>query len=161
MAGLGTSPAVQAQSAATTGHEVGNIVLIKSGGLTYIKADGLIWTFPSHRAYWADANSYCTQSTIDGQLGWRLPNAAELERLYARHANALPPDWAGDYVWSATVAISDDPDPHASYHVVAIRSGGSGQMKDDSYRGVVTCVHDPDPPGEGLPPRVAPPGALP
>lgn len=109
--------------------------------LTYLELDGLLWAPPVHRTYWSDANSYCDASTIDGRVGWRLPSAAELRRLYVEHARALPSDWPSDAAWTSTKARDDRVD---SQHIVVgllphIEAAATVDMR---YRGWVACVYE-------------------
>ena len=103
-----------------------------------IKSDGLVWMIPIHRALWTSASSFCNESTIGGRLGWRLPTAVEVIRLYANHAKSLPQYWPRDYIWTSTrgsVVSLGFPT-----HVSAVTTNGPAE--DDHYRGFVACVHE-------------------
>jgi hypothetical protein len=77
----------------------------------FVDFGGLLWMPITFTRNWADANTYCTTSTIDGQIGWRLPTLAELEALAA--ANAAD---GNDWVYMATWT-SDASGPGARYGV--------------------------------------------
>ena len=113
----------------------------RAEALTYPKLDGLLWVPPVHRTYWSDANSYCDASTIGGRVGWRLPSAAELMRLYTEHARALPSDWPSDFAWTSTKADDERGD---SRHVAVGRLPHveGGPTVDSRYRGWVACVYE-------------------
>ena len=56
---------------ATTAHAGGNYV--SQGGLTWMPI-----TSQGMKMNWDKANSYCANTTINGQSGWRLPTKDEL-----------------------------------------------------------------------------------
>lgn len=80
----------------------------------FLDFGGLAW-MPNTGAFrtWADANAYCTSTTIDGKTGWRLPTQAELQALITSHA-AAGNNWLSAPTWTSTVAGVD------SYYAIHI-----------------------------------------
>lgn len=81
---------------------------------TYVSQGGLTWVLMPSNSFsknWADANAFCTGTTINGQAGWRLPTQAELSALntaYPPNSEVLR-DYHGyslGLVWSSTPGAS-------------------------------------------------------
>jgi hypothetical protein len=54
---------------------------------------------------WSDANTYCNNTAINGQTGWRLPTKDELVALY--HSGAMKVQgWTWGYAQSSTPTSS-------------------------------------------------------
>ena len=118
----------------TTSLPAGYVV---QGGLTWMPVTFIVpVTFGS--TFWADANAYCTNTTINGQTGWRMPTKDELLSLANSGAlNAVNGQWVWYYVWSST------PYPTGGYYVVyldptRIFNGTVDVGRDANY---VSCVH--------------------
>jgi len=130
----------------TTALPAGYVV---QGGLTWMPATFIVpVTFGS--TFWANANAYCTNTTINGQTGWRLPTKDELLSLANSGAlNAVTSQWTWFYVWSST------PSPTGGYYVVyldptRIFNGTVDVGTDGNY---VTCVRSNVVPGDTTPPQ--------
>lgn len=100
---------------------------------TIVTHAGRTWmpvTFPDT---WANANSYCTTTTINGTKGWRLPNEVELSDLHASGAMAGH-GWTLSRTWSSTSG-----DLTAQRKTVRLDSGVIGDFAEtgSSY---VACV---------------------
>lgn len=52
----------------------------------YAAQGGLAWMPISFSDTWANAAAYCTNTTINGVTGWRMPTDTELNALYASGA---------------------------------------------------------------------------
>ncbi|MDO9012159.1 MAG: hypothetical protein Q7U78_10210 [Gallionella sp.] len=84
---------------------------ISQGGLTWTPntigsatfgGDFFGWGIPGGYNNWTNANAYCTNTTINGQTGWRLPTQTELSALYSSGALAGAQGWTLGYTWSST-----------------------------------------------------------
>ena len=68
---------------------------------TIVSFGGRTWTPVTFLATYANANSYCETTTINGVKGWRLPAEIELSDLYKSDANAGH-GWMLSRTWSST-----------------------------------------------------------
>jgi hypothetical protein len=102
---------------------------------SYIFQGGLTWMAITFYKRWAEANSYCTNTTIRGQSGWRLPTKDELGALYAGTMKNKMEDkgWLLRQTWSSTPGSSG---AHYNFDLDDGRSFSS----DDRYTAYVTCV---------------------
>ncbi|WP_426101928.1 hypothetical protein [Massilia sp. TSP1-1-2] len=90
---------------------------------------GRTWMGVTFVDTWANANNYCTTTTINGTKGWRMPTELELSDLRAAGAMAGH-GWTLSRTWSSTAgllaaqrkgvrlsdgAVSDDAESTASY----------------------------------------------
>ena len=82
---------------------------------------------------WSDANSYCTNTAINGQNGWRLPTKDELKALYDSGA-MKGQGWTLLSTWSST---PDSAGLH--YYVYLLYGGVYASLDTNGY--YVTCVH--------------------
>lgn len=81
---------------------------------------------------WNEANSYCANTTIKGQTGWRLPTKEELEGLYKSGAMEGKL-WKLYVTWSST--------PYNGYHYwVALDNGSESLPVNNATRVYVSCV---------------------
>ena len=101
-------------------------------GPAYVSQGGLTWMPVESTKTWAEANSYCANTTIRGQTGWRLPTKDELVALYNSGA-AKGQGWPVSYTWSSTPGRSG-----IHYHIY-LSSGNVGPGYDTHYD-YVTCV---------------------
>ena len=81
---------------------------------------------------WPEANAYCTNTTINGQTGWRLPTKDELKALYDSGA-INNQGWTLNYTWSFT------PDGRGDHYFVGLHDGFVN-WDYDRGEGFVTCV---------------------
>ncbi len=107
--------------------------IVKDGN--YVNLDGLSWmpigaANPSYN--WNDANAYCSNRSIDGRTGWRLPTRSELLNLYASRATANQ-DWMLGLTWSSTAASGG--------HSVFNLNDGTDTANADSAQAYLTCVY--------------------
>jgi hypothetical protein len=99
----------------------------------FVSQGGLTWMpINSSTKTWSDANSYCTNTAINGQNGWRLPTKDELKALYDSGA-MKGQGWTLLYTWSST------PDGGGGHYVVGLSFGGVGSYGDTGSL-YVTCV---------------------
>jgi DNA-binding beta-propeller fold protein YncE len=99
----------------------------------YVSQGGLTWMPVTFSKTWSQANSYCANTTINGQTGWRLPTLAELSGLIIPPPSGQGIATGGVYgsgamkgplsTWSST--------PYGSGHYV-VSSLGNG-YSDDGY----------------------------
>jgi hypothetical protein len=54
----------------------------------FVTFGGRVWMPVSLIATWASANDFCTNTTINAQTGWRLPDDFELSELYKNNTLA-------------------------------------------------------------------------
>ena len=99
----------------------------------YLSQEGLTWAQISNsRKTWSDANEYCSNTTINGQNGWRLPTKDELNALYAsRTLNGQ--GWMLIGTWSST------PFGSGSHYNVDLNVGDVYWIN-DTNKDYVTCV---------------------
>lgn len=96
---------------------------------TGVTANSLTWSPVTFLDTWANANSYCTTTTISGSKGWRLPAELELTDLYASGAIAGH-GWTLSRTWTSTAGtlaaqrktvrlddgtVGDEPEANTSY----------------------------------------------
>lgn len=106
----------------SSGLPAGSLV---SGGLTWVRG-------PAIKRPWNNAENACSNATIAGLTGWRLPTLSEFSAMYsAQSANLADAGWAADWYWTGT----------ASYRVIRLSDGlagtGDGQ---DLTRYYLACV---------------------
>jgi len=92
----------------------------------------LTWMPVTSWNYWANANAYCTTTTINGQTGWRMPTQTELSALYASAA-MNGQGWTLDKTWSST--------PNGTgYHFYVDMTNGNVLSNSDGGTEWVSCV---------------------
>lgn len=103
----------------------------------YIVQGGLTWMPATFTRNWANANAYCTNTTINGQTGWRLPTQAELESLsssYGPSGGFNNRWWTERHIWSST------PESMGHYFIDILVGFGWGVWDVNLFG--VTCVHN-------------------
>lgn len=105
----------------------------------YVSQGGLTW-MPINSSLtltWDNANSFCANTTIYGQTGWRLPTQPELSALHAAFQNNLSAltsqQWMLGNTWSSTGNGS-------SRYGVNLYSGYVFSSSTTGYTNYVTCV---------------------
>ena len=74
----------------------------------YVTQGGLTWMPVTFSDTWANADNYCTNTNINGVIGWRLPTQEELATLYAAYPNnsnstvLADQAWILSFTWSST-----------------------------------------------------------
>lgn len=109
---------------------------------------GLTWTSPmSDTMTWDDANTYCANALINGQIDWRLPTREELQSARGRHTGNRQDERQGfekltrEAVWSST--FLDLNSEHLNYfHYVSSEDERMGNAGSNSTRYSVICVRD-------------------
>jgi len=71
----------------------------------YVVQGGKSWMPLTFLDTWPNANSYCTNTTINGQTGWRLPVQNELSDLYISGV-MNGQGWTLGYTWSSTISCA-------------------------------------------------------
>ena len=99
----------------------------------YVSQGGLTWMPVSHSDTWGNANTYCTTTTINGQMGWRLPTTVELSALFTSGA-MNGQGWILGGTWSSI------PGGGAFIHQSVNLIDGSANWFGDAGNGRVTCV---------------------
>ena len=100
----------------------------------YVVQGGLTWMpTTSFKDNWANANAYCTSTTINGQTGWRLPTRAELSALITSGAMAIRVGSELGRLWSSTLFS-------AGNHSIVALDNGIVYGKNDTWLYTVSCV---------------------
>jgi len=98
----------------------------------FVSQGGLTWMPISFYKNWSEANSYCTNTAINGQNGWRLPTKDELSALY--NSGAMKDQgWTLNNTWSSTPAGS------GGHYFVGLLHGYVSSLY-DALENYVTCV---------------------
>jgi hypothetical protein len=100
----------------------------------YVNQGGLVWMPPTVGVRnWNDAEAYCTNTTIRGLAGWRLPTQAELTALAGSAA-------LSGQAWILSDTWTSNPGSAAKTHVaVNLTSKAASPLADDKTA-AVTCV---------------------
>lgn len=106
--------------------------------------DGLYWTNTNglEKQNWDEANRFCSSSSIEGVLNWRLPTKDELvsiSRLFKKNQNTYGNDarWQSEGLWSSSQSYKN------SHWAVNLELGTSYHYN-DSGQLLTTCVHSKD-----------------
>lgn len=99
----------------------------------YVAHSGLNWMPASLIKNWADANAFCTSSSINGVSGWRLPNDFELSEL-AKYASLNSQGWLLGKTWSAKTGTTS-----GSRKTVNLQDG-TAVDEAESNSAYLTCV---------------------
>ena len=99
----------------------------------YVLQGGLTWMPVTFSNNWANANAYCTTTTINGQTGWRMPTQAELSALYTSGA-MNGQGWTLWIIWSSTVYSA------GTHYAVGMVNGAVSWYDDTDVRFYVSCV---------------------
>lgn len=101
---------------------------------SFVVQNSLKWMPVSFSATWADANGFCSTSTINGQTGWHLPTEFDLSTLFASGAmNAQ--GWNLGRTWSSIGGSG----VVASHVAVNLATGVSNDQANENSA-YVTCV---------------------
>jgi hypothetical protein len=73
---------------------------------------------------WAEANTFCTTASINGQTGWRLPVEVELTELY-KNVNLNNQGWLFSNTWTSTVGTVA-----ASRRVINLSNGTTSDLSE-------------------------------
>ena len=106
-----------------------NLPTLAQGGLTWMPVISL--------DTWTNADAYCTNTTINGVTGWRMPTQPELSALYTSGL-MNGQGWILGSTWSSTPYI-----PIAGYYEVVYLDVGIvswGSTSAPLYPGYVSCV---------------------
>jgi hypothetical protein len=103
----------------------------------WVSQGGLTWMPISFKKSWTAANSYCNNTIINGQRGWRLPTQGELLSLY--NSGAM-----NDKGWELSGTWSSTPITSGEHFFVPLHGMGSFSVdynyNVDTYELYVTCV---------------------
>ena len=103
----------------------------------YVVQGGLTWMPVTFYDTWANADAYCTTTTINGVSGWRLPTQPELSALYAVYPNnssvLTSEGWTLGTTWSSTQYIT-------AYHYTIYLNSGAVLSGSDASSNSVPCV---------------------
>jgi hypothetical protein len=100
----------------------------------FVSQGSLIWMpIVDSRMNWSEANSYCSNRTINGKTDWRLPTNVELSAAHASGVmNGL--GWTLNVTWTST---TEGGGSHAAVHLLT----GADVAVGDMVNTYVTCVH--------------------
>ncbi|WP_371807713.1 Ig-like domain-containing protein [Corallococcus sp. CA054B] len=100
---------------------------LTSGGLTWVRPGAATVT-------WMDGMTYCSNTAIAGQTGWRMPTVEELTDLWVdKGTNQLAAaGWPLDWIWAMT--------PISNGHRVTNMATGGSSYSLDSDKQFLTCV---------------------
>jgi len=104
------------------------------GTAGYVSREGLNWMPATVALTWAEADTYCKTTKIQGQTGWKLPSQFELAALVAS-GMLSDKKWATGDAWTATAGSATD-----SHFAVNLASGASNAYPKEN-KAYVTCVH--------------------
>ncbi len=100
----------------------------------FVSHGGLIWMpITDSRKNWPEANSYCSNSTINGQTGWRLPTNDELSAAYISGV-------MNDLGWTLNITWTSTPEGNGSHNAVLLFNGADATVG-DMVSTYMTCVH--------------------
>ena len=98
----------------------------------YVSRSRLTWMPITFIKNWSDANTYCNNTAINGQNGWRLPTKDEMSALY--NSGAMNGQgWTLDSTWSSTPFS-------AGVHFNVFLGNGYVGPGGGTYGHYVTCV---------------------
>lgn len=117
------SPAVLANGVCTVLTMPGNFVM----------SNGISWMPVSLIKTWADANEFCTNTTINSLTGWRLPNNFELSEL-SKNVVLTDKNWFLSQTWTSTAGTAI-----ASRKIIDLNTKTSGEALETSSA-YFTCV---------------------
>lgn len=100
----------------------------------FVSQGGLTWMPTTFERTWAGADNYCTNTSINGQSGWRMPTVDELSALYKSGA-IKGQGWKLFYTWAST------PSGSREHYSVGLDNGYAGKDGDTDIP-YVTCVHE-------------------
>ncbi|GMU06687.1 Ig-like domain-containing protein [Corallococcus caeni] len=101
--------------------------MLTSGGLTWVRPGTATVT-------WMDGNTYCTNTVIAGQSGWRMPTVEELTDLWVDKGTSLlaAEGWSLEWIWTMT--------PYSTGHEVVRMSTGGVSYAFDFDKQLLACV---------------------
>ena len=71
----------------------------------FVISNGITWMPVSLIKTWADANEFCTNTTINSLTGWRLPNNFELSEL-SKNVILTNQNWFLGQTWASTAGTA-------------------------------------------------------
>jgi len=107
-----------------------NLTVMPAG---YVIQSGVIWMPATFSDTWANADTYCANTAINGLTGWRLPTFTELLGLYSSGA-MNGQGWTVSATWSS-------PSVPMGFNYVNLTDGTNGYGSVTGYSFLVTCVH--------------------
>ena len=104
-----------------------------AGTAGYVAREGLNWMPATVALTWAQADTYCKTTKIQGQTGWKLPSQFELAALVGS-GMLTEKGWAVGDAWTATAGSAAD-----SHFAVNLASGAANAYPKEN-KAYVTCV---------------------
>lgn len=117
------SPAVLANGVCT--------VLTMPG--TFVSFGGHLWMPVSLITNWINANDFCTNTTINGQTGWSLPDNVQLNAL-SQNVTLTDKAWLLGPTWTSVAGTAI-----GSRKTTDLKTGIAGEAM-ETISGFVTCV---------------------
>jgi hypothetical protein len=100
---------------------------------TSVAFGNLTWSPVTFQDTWANANTYCTTTTISGTKGWRLPAELELNDLYASGA-IVGHGWTLSRTWTSTLGTL------AEQRKTVRLNDGAAEDAAETNTSYITCV---------------------
>jgi hypothetical protein len=113
----------------------GNVCVAPASAGTYVVKGEVSWMPATFIATWNKANSFCNNTKINGQTGWRLPTEFELTEMFASGL-MNGQGWTLNKTWSSTIAGAANADTRL---VVNLATGGSA-ADSTANTAFVSCV---------------------
>jgi hypothetical protein len=112
-----------------------NVCVAPATAGNFVTQNGHSWMPVTAIHTWDNANSFCTNTTINGMTGWKLPTQFDLTELFASGA-MNGQGWTLGSTWSSTAAAY----PANTYVTVNLANGASQEVA-ASAGAYVTCMH--------------------
>lgn len=107
----------------------------------FVVRSGRTWMPVEFIADWATAQAYCATTTINGLIGWRLPNEFELNDLYAS-GMMNGQGWTLGKTWSSTSSNGAfiTPGVDAFFHLAVNLTTGVSSSELNENGAYISCV---------------------
>ena len=112
------------------------ILSFLTGG--FVPQGGLTWMPATFQKTWADADSYCTTSAINGSTGWRLPTITELIDFYNVFSSNL--GVLAGQGWALHWILSSTPAGISGHNVIDLGNIGNVSAGPDTGYNYISCV---------------------
>lgn len=103
----------------------------------FVTQNGRSWMPVTLADTWENANAFCTNTTINGVTGWRLPTEFDLTELYASGAISGH-GWVLGQTWSSSKSITDQ--LGGLVHQAVSLATGTAAPQPNGSGAYVTCV---------------------
>ncbi len=100
---------------------------------TFVTFGGHLWMPVSLITNWTNANDFCTNTTINGQTGWSLPDNVQLNAL-SQNLTLTDKGWLLGSTWTSIAGTA-----LGSRKTTDLKTGIAGETM-ETISGFVTCV---------------------